>query len=117
MVQIVADEQPAGEREAITIPTAYVGEDQPAVFANHFAVSLEKDDLILVLAQLTPPIITGSREDWAEQAKRIPFVPIRIQGRFAMNVSRARDLYGILGKQLAAYDAAKAESGGDAEPD
>ncbi len=91
--------------EPVQLPVQFVGEDEPAVFVNQFALSIEKDDLFIAMAQLVPPIITGPRESWAEQAARLEFVAVRIRGRFAMNVRRAKDLHKLLGEVLANYDA------------
>ena len=112
----MADEESKGEAKLIGIPIRYVGQDQPAIFANHFVVQIEHDDIILSLAQLTPPIILGPVESWAEQASQIPFLAVQIQGCYAMNVNRARALHEILGQQLANYDATKAERDGNPEP-
>ena len=88
-----------------------MGDDKPAVFVNQFAISIEKGDVFITMAQLVPPILTGPRETWAEQAARLEFVPVRIRGRFAMNVGKAKELHRLLGQTFEKYDAAAQDDG------
>lgn len=109
---VAEDEQLKGDDEPLTLKVAYVDTDDPMIFANQFVVQIEQDELILTFGQLVPPMIVGPRETWAEQARTIPFVPVRVRGRYGMSMQRARDLHRLLGEQIAKYEQAKGETPG-----
>ena len=49
-----------GERDAITLPLTYLGlEDIPILFANQFVIQHEKNEFILPVGQLQPPLPLG----------------------------------------------------------
>ena len=94
-----------GERDAITLPLTYLGlEDIPILFANQFVIQHEKNEFILTVGQLQPPILLGTPEDRKEQAKKLTYVPIRVVARFGLTRQRLTELIEVLQSNLRTYD-------------
>jgi hypothetical protein len=95
----------ASQPEGVSIPVAFVGVDDTTIqFANQFAVQFEREEIILVVAQFAPPILTGEPDAVMEAARRVPLVPIRVLARYGMPVQRARELATVLQRQLDVLD-------------
>ncbi len=93
------------EEDAITLPVTYLGvEDVPILFANQFVIQHEKNEFVLTVGQLQPPILLGSPEERKEQAKRLTYVPIRVVGRFGLTRQRLAELIEVLQSNLRTYD-------------
>jgi len=94
-----------GEQDAITLPVVYVGaEDEPILLANQFAIQHQKNEFILTVGQLQPPILLGSPEERKEQAKKLTYVPIRVVARFGLTRQRLAELIEALQINLRKYD-------------
>ena len=94
-----------GEQDAITLPLTYLGlEDVPILFANQFVIQHEKNEFILTVGQLQPPILVGAPEERKEQAKKLTYVPIRVVGRFGLTRQRLAELIEVLQSNLRTYD-------------
>lgn len=69
-------------------------------------------ELFLIVAQLAPPLIIGEDPDEVmAQARRLPFVPVKVLGRFGMTPDRARQLVELLERQLKVLDAQAEQKG------
>ena len=93
------------EQDAITLPVTYLGlEDVPILFANQFVIQHEKNEFVLTVGQLQPPILLGSPEERKEQAKKLTYVPIRVVARFGLTRQRLAELIEALQSNLRKYD-------------
>ena len=93
------------EEAAITLPVVYVGaEDEPILFANQFVIQHEKNEFVLTVGQLQPPILLGSPEERKEQAKKLTYVPIKVVARFGLTRQRLAELIEALQSNLRKYD-------------
>lgn len=93
------------EQDAITLPLTYLGlEDVPILFANQFVIQHEKNEFVLTVGQLQPPILLGTPEERKEQAKRLTYVPIRVVARFGLTRQRLVELIEALQSNLRKYD-------------
>jgi hypothetical protein len=92
----VSEREPRTE-EGIRIPVAYVeSEEVPILAANEFLIQFHRGGFILTIGQATPPPIIGSRDEVIEQVKQIPFIPVRVVGRFSMTEESTRALVDLL---------------------
>ena len=93
------------EQDTITLPVTYLGlEDVPILFANQFVIQHEKNEFVLTVGQLQPPILLGSPEERKEQAKKLTYVPIRVVARFGLTRQRLAELIEALQSNLRKYD-------------
>ncbi len=93
------------EEDAITLPLTYLGlEDVPILFANQFVIQHEKNEFVLTVGQLQPPILLGSPDEQKEQAKKLTYVPIRVVGKFGLTRQRLAELIEVLQSNLRTYD-------------
>ena len=93
------------EQDAITLPVTYLGlEDVPILFANQFVIQHEKNEFILTVGQLQPPILLGAPEERKEQAKKLAYVPIKVVARFGLTRQRLAELIEALQSNLRKYD-------------
>lgn len=92
-----SEPQPTATPEPLAIRQAYVGEDEvPIMLATDFVIQYHRGQFILSIAQMAPPILLGPPQVRLEQAKQIPYVPIRITSRVAMSEERLRALIRVL---------------------
>ena len=93
------------EQDTITLPVTYLGlEDVPILFANQFVIQHEKNEFVLTVGQLQPPILLGLPEERKEQAKKLTYVPIRVVARFGLTRQRLAELIEALQSNLRKYD-------------
>ena len=93
------------EQDAITLPVTYLGlEDVPILFANQFVIQHEKNEFVLTVGQLQPPILLGSPEERMEQAKKLTYVPIKVVARFGLTRQRLAELIEAFQSNLKIYD-------------
>jgi len=93
------------EQDTISLPVTYLGlEDVPILFANQFVIQYEKNEFVLTVGQLQPPILLGSTEERKEQAKKLTYVPIRVVARFGLTRQRLAELIEALQSNLRKYD-------------
>lgn len=91
--------------DTITLPVVYIGaEDEPILFANQFVIQHEKNEFVLTVGQLQPPILLGSPEERKEQAKKLTYVPIKVVARFGLTRQRLAELIEALQINLQKYD-------------
>jgi len=97
-------------QEQVGVPIAFLGiEDVPVLYANHFIIQHNQNEFILSVGQLSPPILLGTPEEQAEQARQLSYVPVKIVARLAMTRQRLSELIGILQTNHATYDSKKRE--------
>lgn len=93
------------EEDVVTLPVVYIGaEDEPILFANQFVIQHEKNEFVLTVGQLQPPILLGSPEERKEQAKKLTYVPIKVVARFGLNRQCLVELIEALQSNLRKYD-------------
>ena len=98
----------------ITLPLVYIGaEEVPTLYANQFVIQYDRGDFILLMGQVSPPILLGSDEEQRAQAKQVGYVPVKVVGRYAMSRDRVAELVQLLATSLNRVDAAR----GQAAPD
>lgn len=91
--------------EQVAIPVVYLGlEETSILYANQFAVQIEGNDFIVTAGQVAPPLLLGTVEEQREQAKQLPYVPIRVVGRFAVSRERVQQLAELLQQQIRRHD-------------
>jgi len=92
----------AEEPDRIAVPLAWVEADEPVAFANQFLFQqVMENDFVLHIGQAFPPALVGTPEQQREQAKQIPFVPVRPLGRFSLTRERVVELVNLLQGVLA----------------
>ena len=93
------------EQDVISLPITYLGlEDMPILFANQFVIQHEKNEFVLTVGQLQPPILLGTPEERKEQAKKLTYVPIRVVARFGLTRQRLAELIEVLQSNLRTYE-------------
>lgn len=95
-----------GEDEQIQVPVVWVGvEDVPSLAANQFVIQHSgKDEFILTVGQLAPPLLLGTDEQRREQARLLTFAAIKPVGRFGFTRERLQQLIAILTENLENHD-------------
>ncbi len=89
----------------ITLPIVYTDmEDKPILFANQFVIQHQKNEFVLTVGQLQPPILLGSPEERKEQVKKLTYVPIKVVARFGLTRQRLVELVEALQTNLRKYD-------------
>jgi hypothetical protein len=101
----------AEEQDRIAIPLAWVESDEPVTFANQFMTQrVTETELLLLVGQAFPPPIIGSPDQQLEQARQIPFVPVRTLGRYSLTRERVVELVNLLQRLLeSTTDAARGD--------
>ena len=92
-----------GEKGTTGVPikVAFVGADDAEIrYANQFVVQLAEREIILLVAQLAPPLLMGTEEEQLSQAKELGVVPIKVLARFGFNLERAEQLRDLLDRQI-----------------
>ncbi len=98
------------DEDTVEIPIVFVGtEDVPVVLANQFVVQHQRNEFILTLGQVTPPILLGSDEERFEQAKKVAYIPVKVVARVSFTRDRLVELIGALKKHLEKYDSVSGE--------
>jgi len=91
--------------EPVEIPLMFIGaEDVPILFSNIFTIQHQQNEFIITVGQVQPPLLLGSPEDRLEQAKRVPYVPIKVVARLALTRTRLVELIKALQENLQNYD-------------
>jgi hypothetical protein len=100
----------ADDEDSVRLPLLYTGiDDTPVVLANQFVGQIERDTFILVVGQMTPPILIGTPEERRAQALQLSYVPVKTVGRYAMTKDRLAELVAMLSRQLAVMETQIAE--------
>jgi hypothetical protein len=100
----MATEEPMQEG-MVRIPLVYVGvEDVPIHFANQFVIQHVQGDFVLMLGQMTPPVLLGTDEERRTQAEKVAYVPVKVVARVAFSRERLVELIEVLREHLRKYD-------------
>jgi hypothetical protein len=95
---------PAGEAspQYQELPLVWVGlEDFQIVYASTFAAQVvSPDEIVLIVGQATPPLVTGTPAEQAAQMTKVSFVQARPIARFNMSSRILRQLISILQQTL-----------------
>lgn len=98
------------DEDTVEIPIVFVGtEDVSVVLANQFVVQHQRNEFILTLGQVTPPILLGNDEERFEQAKKVAYIPVKVVARVTFTRDRLVELIDILKKHLDKYDSVSGE--------
>ena len=99
----MSDPEPQGD---IAIPIVWVGnEDVPIYAVNNFTAQYtERDEFLLTLGQITPPLLLGSDEEKRAQAEKISYVGVTAVARIGLNRHRVKQLIEVLQQNLANHD-------------
>lgn len=99
------DDNSEAERGRTSLPLAYVAPDDAlhAGYANHFAVQFQSPgEWVLTVGQVTIPPLLGEPKAVEEQLERMPFLPVRIHGRYTLNRRNLVGLRDLIERQMAA---------------
>lgn len=100
----------AEESDRIAVPLAWVEADEPVAFANQFLFQqVMENDFVLSVGQAFPPPLLGTPEEQRDQARQLPFVPVRTLGRFSLTRERVVELVNVLQGVLARSDQASGD--------
>jgi hypothetical protein len=101
----LADETP----ESLTIRLAWDGAENVAiVLVNQVLGQVgQQGEVILTFGQTAPPILIGDQDQQREQAREIPFVPIKPVARLAITRAGLDDLIHVLNETRNNYDKAQ----------
>jgi hypothetical protein len=103
-VSAVEGSQPEG----VEVPLAWLGpEDVPILYANAIVAQFEQslDAFILTIGQMTPPALVGRTPDEIrEQLEQLTFVPVKPVARFALSLSKMREVVATLQANLDQYE-------------
>ena len=92
--------------EGVQLPLALVDDDVPIQTGNIFVVQHQADEFIVTVGQMAPPVLGGGTpEEKIERAREIPFVPVRVLGRYGLSRQRVEQLIDVLKQNLEKFDA------------
>lgn len=96
-------------RQEAQLPIAWIGsEELPVTLVNQFLGQVgTQDEVILIFGQITPPILLGTPEQQQEQAKEIPFVPVKPVARLGLTKAGLDQLVEVLQQTQSNYDQAQ----------
>jgi len=78
--------------------------------ANQFASQFHEDVFFISVGSFAPPLLLGSDEEKEEQARELPFVPIRTVARFAVTEEKLEELISLLQTNLDRFRQTKREA-------
>lgn len=97
----MADETPAG---SIALPLVWIDiEDADTRSVNQLIVQHHEDEFILTFGHLTPPLLIGTPEETAEQAKAIPYVPVKVVAQLAATPAKVEAFVAAMQTVLDSY--------------
>lgn len=80
-------------------------DDVPIVLANQLLAQVIHGNAVLTFGQAVPPVLGGTPEQQAAQARELESIPIRTLARFAVPIGPLREIAAALQSTLAALDA------------
>ena len=93
------------EAAGVTNPLVYLGADEhPIHFANHFVGQHMADIMILILGQVSPPIVFGSGEKQAQQMRDMTYLPVKTVTRVALTRKGTKELIATLQEMLEKFN-------------
>ncbi len=85
------------DAEPINVPLEHVGlDDTPLIFANQFLAQVQQDEFLLIVGQVAPPIVTGTRAEQLEQLRAITSVKSHVIARYVLTRTRLDELIATL---------------------
>ena len=98
-----------GTGEGIAIRVLWDGiENVPIMLTNQALGQVgQQGEVILTFGQLAPPVLAGDPDQQREQAKGIPFIPIKPVARLALTRAGLEDLIRVLKETRDNYDKAQ----------
>lgn len=106
------DDQPG----IVGIPLVWVGiEDVPIMFANALMCQFDNDlsTFIFSAGQVTPPPLSGTPAELAEQVSNLEFLQVKPIARLSLSRDRVRELVAVLEASLDQCDRASRLRPGD----
>ena len=90
------------EQSEVSLPLVWIDPDTSEVlFVNQLLVQRQEQEYILTFGQQAPPLISGTMEERAAQAKDIPYVPIRVAVRLGTTTQRLKEFVKVMQLLLA----------------
>lgn len=90
-----------------SVPKIWVEpEEVPILFANEFVIQFDAGAAILVIGQISPPVVLGDDHSKQHQIEHIDFVPIKVLARYALSRERLIELRDLFDKTPELYDRA-----------
>ena len=81
----------------VALPLVWLDPDSVEIlFVNQLIVQRQRGEFVLTFGQQTPPVLMGTKEEQIEQAKQIPFIPIRVAVRLGTTVERVGEFVRVL---------------------
>jgi hypothetical protein len=101
------------EAERVELPLIWEDSHElPILTVNHFILQrVGGTEFVLGLGTLDPPLIAGTRAERQEQLKSVPYVPIRVVGRFGLSAGGVRGLARLLDQYVTMLDKSEGEDG------
>lgn len=92
--------------QRVDVPLVWVGvEELPVQTCTHFIAQVSNiEEIILIPGQVTPPILTGTQEQRAEQARSVDVVRGRPLARLGLTTTRVRELIKVLTDTLEVHE-------------
>jgi hypothetical protein len=92
---------PHGTPKGVSLRLAFVGADDVDIqYANQFVVQANDGELVIVVAQVAPPLLLGDGDEVLAQAKTLPFVPVKVLGRYGVSIEKTKQLRDLLDRQI-----------------
>ncbi len=96
--------------ETVELPLFFVGaEDTPILFSNLMVVQHQHNEFLVTFGQFSPPLVLGTPEEQMEQAKSMPYVPVRVVARIGMTPQRMAELIAVLQENYNKFRASRSE--------
>ena len=97
--------------ESASFPVLWVGlEERPVELANVFMGQFLDDEFIITIGSVSPPMLSDTKGDAAEQIRKMGPVPITPVARLGMSERRMRELIEVLQNTLKAQARANGDS-------
>ena len=97
----MADETPEG----IALPLVWMDvEDADTRAVNQLIVQHHEDEFILTFGHVTPPMLTGTPEENAAQAKNIPYVGVKVVAQLATTPAKVEAFVKAMQTVLDGYE-------------
>src|SRR3954467_4836448 len=101
----MADDETKPQVVTYQIPLVWADpEDVPFSYVNQAVFQSHQGTLLLTLGTVAPPPVLGTNEEKQKAYESIPFLPVRVQGRFSMDRAGVEDLLRIMREVLDQYD-------------
>jgi hypothetical protein len=105
----MTDETP----EVIKLPLVWVDlEDADTRTVNQLLVQYHEGEFILTFGHVTPPLLLGTPEENAAQAKDIPYVAVKVVSKLAATPRKAQEFIEAMQKVLTGYEQQREREGG-----